>query len=335
MVDSLCRQRALRVDGLPPALVGKVHEQQLRTFFEELVGPEEVLSAKIILDYGQAYTLIRKKNRIWENLERARKRNMRSSVRETTRHGICCCKSVVDAESEYSRQLEQVQREEESLRFSESQKTSIGCAFVIFRNPERAFEARHMMRVGVHPVSLRYSHMHPENWRVSRAPPPSDIVWKNMGLGTFQRVLRFFTLNFALLFLTALTVIPITILNELKNVVIIIHKRIPIGNSSWWESFLSSYYPSLLLCANNSLIVPLLIYLVAKFERNERRSHFEKSILLKNFLFMLFATIILPSFGLTTICALFEQHNWYSYSPEAEIGSATCRQRWCWPRPSC
>ncbi|MDR3547248.1 MAG: hypothetical protein P4M11_03040 [Candidatus Pacebacteria bacterium] len=317
MLDSLCRQRALRVNGIPRNMVGRAHEEQLKAFFEEIVGEGEVITAKIIVDYGETYTLILRKNEVLEKLERAKKANMRSAERETIRKGICCCKQYVDAESEYTRQLEHVQAKEERLKFSESEKTNIGSAFVIFKSPEKAYEAKRIVSRKFR-LAPRYSHLGLQDWGIAKAPMPSDIVWENMGINAQQRLLLFLLLNIPLLFLTALTVVPIAVLNELANIAEILNQKINISDTqiSWGKAFIDNYFPPLLLYVHSSLLVPFLIYCVARYERSERKSHLEKSILAKNFVFMLFDTIILPSFGLTTMYTLFEQHNWY-HSPVA------------------
>ncbi len=89
------------------------------------------------------------------------------------------------------------------------------------------------------------------------------------------------------------------------------------GRSGGITIFLETYVPTLLLYANNSLLVPFMIYYVASYECSDRKSNVERSIFAKYFVYMLFDSIILPSFGLTTIYSLFEHRNWLSLSIKA------------------
>jgi len=312
MIDSLCMKRALQITGLPPEMLGKAHEARIMEFFEEIIGENEVISVKLVPDYKEMYSLILEKNKILEKLERTKKANMRIHIREKIRKGVLCCKQYVDAESEYTNMLENIQKEEEKNKNVIIQGT--GTAFVIFRSPENAYNARRIVRRKFH-LGPRYSDLHLENWYIKKAPPPSDIIWENMGISKMYRILLLLMSNVPLIIISVLMVVPMVILDGFKNIVDIINNEMRQKGlqSSFSQVFIDNYLPPLLLYLNSSLIVPFLIYFVATYERRERLSHLEKSVLAKNIAFMLFDIIVLPAFGLSTIYSLLEQEDWYFY----------------------
>eukprot|EP00826_Nyctotherus_ovalis_P057234 TRINITY_DN7818_c0_g3_i3.p1 TRINITY_DN7818_c0_g3~~TRINITY_DN7818_c0_g3_i3.p1 ORF type:complete len:361 (-),score=82.55 TRINITY_DN7818_c0_g3_i3:159-1241(-) len=329
MVDLLCSKRSLMIKRIPKSFVGKRKEMQIQKFFEELVGEDEVVSVKLIADYKKTYRLILKKNELLKKLARVRRRNRKCTAREEIRRGCCCCRSYVDAEREYGEQLGKVRKREKKARLAMRRELGSGIGFVTFKSPQQVLLAKSIIFRKFHQAP-RYACLELEKWEVRKAPPPSDILWENIGIESRKKWGAFIVANISLLLFIALMIVPITILNELKTIIYIINAEIQQRtiNFSWTTTFLDNYLPPLLMYLNGSLIVPFLIYCVANNERRGRKSHMEKSILGKNILFMLFNIIILPSFGLTTIYALFKQYNWYFM--EQQIGSTTCLQRWYW-----
>ena len=209
MIDSLCIRRALRINGIPRTF-GKSDEYQLKNLFEELVGKDEVLSVKIILDYKEMYQLILDKNTVLEKLERAKKANVRGQEREMIRKGCCCCKRYVDAESEYTRELERIQSEEQSVTSPDSNRTNIGSAFIIFKSAKTASAAKSMVSRRFY-LAPRYARLGLQDWEIRKAPPPTDILWANIGITSGTRKLIFFSLNIPLCLITILMTVPITV----------------------------------------------------------------------------------------------------------------------------
>jgi len=311
MVDILCSKRSIMIKGLPKSFVERKKELEIQGFFEELVGENEVVCVKLIPNYKKTYRLLLKKDELLKKLSKVKKRNKKHIIREEIRKGCCCCKIYIDAEDEYRERLRRVREKEKKVRMTRTKEEGSGVGFVVFKSPEYAFLAKRIVFRKFHQAP-RYASLELEKWRMYKAPPPNDILWENLGIKSGKKMWSFIIANVSLALFITLMIVPITILNELKTIIYIINARIQEHSISfsWTTTFLDNYLPPLLIYVNGSLIVPFLIYCIANYERKERKSHLEKSILAKSIFFMLFNIIILPSFGLTTIYTLFKQYNW-------------------------
>jgi len=313
LVDTLCSKRALMITNIPTSLIIKEDERQVRKLFNKSVGEEEILFVRLVPDYRETYEILLEKNAIIGKLEDVKIDNMRIHMRKKIRKGFCCCKSYVDAESEYMRQLEIVEKKERERTSIGQVKKGLGVAFVVFKSPKQAFKAKQILSLKFY-NEVSYSKLQLDKWKISRAPPPSDIIWRNFGVEWYKKALTFLAFNVPLVVLTVLMIIPIILLNELKAIACIINGDYESGeiNPGWMRMFIETYCAPLMLCVNNSLIIPFSVHYTASHELHSLKSYLEKSKLSKLIIILIFNIIILPSFGISTIYALFEQFDWYS-----------------------
>lgn len=203
MVDSLCIQRAVRINGIPKNIFGTRGEREIIKFFEEKMGEDIILSVKIIMDYLDVFQIIIERNEINEKLEAAKAANLSRYEREKIRLGICCCKSYVDAEEEYERRQKEIYKEEGDAHALEDTKRSIGTAFVIFKSIEKATIAKtQLLQQCAH--LTKFKKLRIQDWQIFKAPPPSDINWINMGVSSKKRCCSAFLFNMILLFVAFL-----------------------------------------------------------------------------------------------------------------------------------
>lgn len=312
-VNVLCCKLALKITNVPVHVIGEEQEIQIQELFEKMVGRGGVISVRIVADYREVYKLLMKKNYILEKLEKTKKANAEQDSRITVSRGICCFKTTADAESEYTKQLEEVKGKPEAVRFERKGKQSLGIAFVIFKTFEQAVLAQNIITWGFQ-SSSNYSHLNFANWKIAKAPLPSNILWKNLGATKCQRIRNTLIFNSISATVVVLMIIPIVLLEELKAIVCILYGEVDYDkvNSGWLKTFMDNYASALVLCLTTSLFVPLLVEFTVKREYKEKKSALTKSILYRLSAYLIFTLLILPSLGTSTLYTLFKRYDWYS-----------------------
>eukprot|EP00826_Nyctotherus_ovalis_P021390 TRINITY_DN1689_c0_g1_i5.p1 TRINITY_DN1689_c0_g1~~TRINITY_DN1689_c0_g1_i5.p1 ORF type:complete len:374 (+),score=101.17 TRINITY_DN1689_c0_g1_i5:1073-2194(+) len=333
LVDTLCSKRTLMITGIPTNLITEEDEGQIQRLFKRAAG-DEVLFVRLVADYRETYEILLEKNALIAKLEEAKIENMRIHARKKIRRGACCCKSYVDAESEYARQLEIAEKKETRRTSIGVVRKGLGVAFVAFKSPEKAFKAQRIVSFKFY-NEVCYSKLRVDRWKISRAPPPSDIIWRNFGVEWHKKALTFLAFNTPLVILTSLMTIPIVLLNEVKAIACMINGNYERGeiNPGLMRMFVENYCAPLLLCVNNSLIIPFSVHYTACHELHSLKSYLEKSKLAKLIVILIFNIIILPSFGITTIYALFKNYDWYLLS--LLVGSTLFPPRLYWQLLCC
>lgn len=83
-----------------------------------------------------------------------------------------------------------------------------------------------------------------------------------------------------------------------------------------FKLFLESYFTPLCLYAISAFLIPYFIYRLTSFERAERKSAREESILNKTLIFMVLNSIFLPLFNLTAIIASLSKQEMGEYGKD-------------------
>ncbi|XP_037001144.2 calcium permeable stress-gated cation channel 1 [Artibeus jamaicensis] len=215
---------------------------------------------------------------------------------------LCFCKcwtcfKEVDAEQYYS-ELEEQLTDEFNAEFNRVRLKRLDLIFVTFqdsRMTKHILEDYKYIQCGVYPQQSSVTTViRSYRWRVTLAPHPKDIVWKNLSIRRFHWWARFITINTFLFFLFFFLTTPAIIINtfDLYNVTRPIEKL--------QSPIVTQFFPSLMLWAF-TVILPLVVYLSTFVEAHWTRSSQNLFVVHKCYIFLVFMVVILPSMGLTSL----------------------------------
>ncbi|XP_071376983.1 calcium permeable stress-gated cation channel 1 [Centroberyx affinis] len=218
---------------------------------------------------------------------------------------IFCCDicgfEQVDAEQYYS-ELEEKLTDEFNAEKNRISLKRLGIAFVTFRD-ER------MTAVIVKDYSRVHCRRRPQqssittvvqsqDWGVSYAPAPTDIIWENLSVCGSRWWLRCVLLNILLFLLLFFLTTPAIIVNTIDK----FNVTRPV--ESLRNPIITQFFPTLLLWAF-SVLLPFIVYYSAFFESHWTRSGENQITMHKCFLLLVFMVIILPSLGLSSLDLFF------------------------------
>ena len=136
------------------------------------------------------------------------------------------------------------------------------------------------------------------NWRLSKSPPPSDIIWENLSDLTRCKRKSLRCLYFVLI--VAISTSLIAILSMLDKMAPLIHRVYHEDYPVMIFTIVSLQYmtPTILLLYNY-IVVPVLIRKMINKGLYIRKSHMEQSNLSWNYIFSVMNTVIIPTLFFT------------------------------------
>ena len=131
-----------------------------------------------------------------------------------------------------------------------------------------------------------------DNWYITHAPPPSDIIWENLSNLTRlkRKALRLFYLLMMFTFSSTLIFI-LAFLDKLSPIMHVVYHQE--GKYFYLVMILQYITPTLLLLFN-SIVVPLLVNKFVDKSLYIRKSHKERANLTFNYLFLILNSIFIP-----------------------------------------
>jgi len=139
---------------------------------------------------------------------------------------------------------------------------------------------------GSHPETQEGLHLEVAKWDVARAPEPEDIIYQSEHVGRGQRCVRTVVLNGAILLTIAVLVTPLTVTRSLTN--------LSEGRLGWCGTLLAEYIPTLVMFLFVWVVVPALLSFASRFEGHHLRSSAAKSFLIKYWVYLFLAAVLLP-----------------------------------------
>lgn len=131
------------------------------------------------------------------------------------------------------------------------------------------------------------------NWFISKAPPPSDIIWEN--LSNLTRMKRKTLRGICLSIIFTISTILIVILALLDKLAPLMHSIYPENYHQMMYTIVTiQYMTPTILILYNYIAVPLLARSLIERCHYIRRSHKEKSNLSWNYIFLILNTIFVP-----------------------------------------
>jgi len=139
-------------------------------------------------------------------------------------------------------------------------------------------------------------------WRAESAPPPSDIVWKNLIISETQRGARGIAINVGLFVLMTLIIAPVAVIDRLEPLVQSLEDVAVPDKLKHREvrRFVGNYFPTLVVFFMNSILLPFLIEFSSHREGHHTESARSAAVVRRNAVFQFINTILLPSLALNS-----------------------------------
>eukprot|EP00439_Symbiodinium_sp_Y106_P039195 s5826_g4.t2 len=258
------------------------------------------------------------------------KRDQLSTIQaELHQHGCLCRCSPRLRIWWLSRQVRRLERKTQDLKhelddMELSAKRMSGSAFVTFQ--ERNYKATLLEDI---PSCWKFHSYAYFNFgqppfssvtlRCRRAPHPADVLWENLHIPYYKRVLRLTSATLLLLVFMLVVVTPVSVSSELNTIIPELRKGshvlrhaveqrlgvfLPDRGGVW--RWMSMQLPTMIILLINSLLLPLIIGEICRFTRSHTLSKVEVNQLLMNYVFLVLNQLLIPLLGLTGIPALLE-----------------------------
>eukprot|EP00914_Ancora_sagittata_P026790 GHVO01052655.1.p1 GENE.GHVO01052655.1~~GHVO01052655.1.p1 ORF type:complete len:459 (+),score=37.87 GHVO01052655.1:44-1420(+) len=135
----------------------------------------------------------------------------------------------------------------------------------------------------------------PPQYRTSAAPHPDDIIWKNVSIGIFERIIRVAFWSLFLILVTATVTSSVIITDTLTP----IYAAIDLAPSGVIRTSLLAWTPPLVLLAINSYLLPYLVSVLANNSCVWKKSSKSRIIIHCNVFFLVINTVLFPILGST------------------------------------
>jgi hypothetical protein len=149
--------------------------------------------------------------------------------------------------------------------------------------------------------AIRGQHIGLDKWKIQWAPPPDDIVWKQLRSNTCHRYLRWSLLSSVTFFVTLLLVFPVTISSQVYRIADNLFETVNINTSGIFFTVYTKYLPTVLALIVNAGIIPTMIELQSDLEGHFRRSDVSSGCLRKQLFFLFAAVVIIPALSIGAI----------------------------------
>lgn len=211
--------------------------------------------------------------------------------------GIIDCHKV-DAEIYYNHWVDIV---DQMINFYRqlNMKKNTGNAFICFKSPKTVNDILKNVNVIFSKMNtFEGTLLNIDNWIIKRAPSPSDIVWDNIKYSKKWRTIRMIFFTFILFVVCLIIITPNFINDELSPLISDISKQIDDQDT---RNIITEYSYTLIVVIMNSGVIPIVVGYIAMFELHYKRSYREKSIFIKNVIFMIVNCFFIPTFGVLEI----------------------------------
>uniref|UniRef100_A0A0C9QXW6 TSA: Wollemia nobilis Ref_Wollemi_Transcript_816_2869 transcribed RNA sequence n=1 Tax=Wollemia nobilis TaxID=56998 RepID=A0A0C9QXW6_9CONI len=288
-------QFVILVRDIPLVPPGETRKQQVDSFFKRLY-PETFEQSLIVTDFSEA-------NKVWTKIEGFKKKLARAEVifeesktkgkpegtRPMHRTGFLGLygKKVdsIDFCNEKIKDLTPKLHTKQKIALTEKQ---IGAAFIILNSRVAAASASQVVHSQL-----------TDTWTVMAAPEPRQVLWKNLKIPFYQRMIRE-KIVYTIVFLTVVFyMIPITFLSAfttLDNLKKLLPFLKGIVNIAALKSILEAYLPQIILILFLALL-PMLLLALSKLEGIPSESHAVRAASGKYFYFIVFNVFLGVAIG--------------------------------------
>ena len=307
-LENVIRKHAIHIRGINQNLSYLEAKKFIENFFQtnfatHLVGME------LIANYDILDTLIEKKFLYQSFHEKYKYYNLSHypERKELNPEGwFNCCKrhkKKIDAET-YFQHLANIN--EKMLKFYRqlNSRRNTGNAFILFKSPIIVDEILNHKELIIGKMnSFEGTLLNVGNWIIKRAPTPSDILWDNIKYSKKWRTIRMVVFTLALFIVCLIIITPNYIFQELSPIITNMSSQI---KDEMTSSLIKEYSYPLIVVIMNSGVIPFIVGYIAVAEMHYKRSYREKSIFVKNVVFMVINCFFIPTFGVLSWSKLKE-----------------------------
>ena len=299
MCDADIPMHTIHIRGINQNLSYLDVKQIINTFFEAHFS-QLVAAIQVIPNYDILLSLISRKSTYQSRHDSYNHSNVLSHqvrAREKISEGLCKYRTV-DAEIYYKHWCDII---DSMISFYRdlNMKRNTGNAFICFKSPKTVDEILRNNNVIFSKMNtFEGTLLDIKNWIIKRAPSPSDIIWENIKYSKKWRTIRMITFTFALFVICLIVITPNFINDELSPLISDLSSTIEDADT---RNIISEYTYTLIVVTMNSFVIPLIVGYIAMAEWHYKRSYREKSIFIKNVIFMIINCFFIPTFGVLEI----------------------------------
>lgn len=138
-----------------------------------------------------------------------------------------------------------------------------------------------------------------KDWTVEEAPVRKDIDWKNLAYDKTHRIIRKVTIGLFLLVGSLVIVSPVVFLEQYLPISANKDTKQIRYNSDELLAFIAVYFCPLFLYFINYILIPFLVIKTNFYENNHKYSSREFSIMNKQYIYMVFNSVMMPGLQYT------------------------------------
>lgn len=165
-----------------------------------------------------------------------------------------------------------------------------GKAYVICTSPR---QAKYMVQD--YEPGNKNAYLKTRSWSIKRAPNPQDVLWQNLNVDPHANKLIHFTLTLGFFWVFLFVMTPTSFLVYTQKILIELDLNFLL------TGLVSSWLPTLCTLLYQSLVLPLCVKVLVRYERHHSKTAKFNSTLQKFFLYNLFYILILQLFSLQAV----------------------------------
>ena len=297
-LENIIRKHAIHIRGINQSLSYLEAKKFIENFFQTNFSTH-LVGIELIANYDILDSLIEKKFLYQSFHEKYSQYNLSHYPERkelSSGHWLNCCKKhkKIDAQI-YFQHLTNIN--EKMLKFYRqlNSRRNTGNAFILFKSPLIVDDILNHKEIIIGKMnSFEGTLLNVGNWIIKRAPTPSDILWDNIKYSKKWRTIRMVVITLALFIVCLIIITPNYIFQELSPLITNMSSQI---KDEMTSSLIKEYSYPLIVVIMNSGIIPVIVGYIAVAEMHYKRSYREKSIFVKNVVFMVINCFFIPTFG--------------------------------------
>ena len=297
-LENIIRKHAIHIRGINQSLSYLEAKKFIENFFQTNFSTH-LVGIELIANYDILDSLIEKKFLYQSFHEKYSQYNLSHYPERkelSSGHWLNCCKKhkKIDAQI-YFQHLTNIN--EKMLKFYRqlNSRRNTGNAFILFKSPLIVDDILNHKEIIIGKMnSFEGTLLNVGNWIIKRAPTPSDILWDNIKYSKKWRTIRMVVFTLALFIVCLIIITPNYIFQELSPLITNMSSQI---KDEMTSSLIKEYSYPLIVVIMNSGIIPVIVGYIAVAEMHYKRSYREKSIFVKNVVFMVINCFFIPTFG--------------------------------------
>ena len=297
-LENIIRKHAIHIRGINQSLSYLEAKKFIENFFQTNFSTH-LVGIELIANYDILDSLIEKKFLYQSFHEKYSQYNLSHYPERkelSSGHWLNCCKKhkKIDAQI-YFQHLTNIN--EKMLKFYRqlNSRRNTGNAFILFKSPLIVDDILNHKEIIIGKMnSFEGTLLNVGNWIIKRAPTPSDILWDNIKYSKKWRTIRMVVFTLVLFIVCLIIITPNYIFQELSPLITNMSSQI---KDEMTSSLIKEYSYPLIVVIMNSGIIPVIVGYIAVAEMHYKRSYREKSIFVKNVVFMVINCFFIPTFG--------------------------------------